>query len=157
MKKMTNSFSLIEVLIFTSILSVFFVISLSIITISLRRMKINEHKILATHMAGQLMEWLRDEKETDWEQFVNRANGVSYCFNNQNFSWPVVGTCSSYNGITGIAPSIFKRYVTITANNQTPPTEVTVVIKVDWQEGADGAGNNTIYTVPLTTKFNLWE
>ena len=61
-----DSFTLIELLIFFSILSVFFVLAASVVTVTLRNMKFNEHKIKAIHYSRQLEDWLRVQKEIDW-------------------------------------------------------------------------------------------
>lgn len=150
---MKKSFSLIEVLIFISILSLFFATAAAVVTISLRNMKINEHKILATRYAEELLEWLRGEKEEDWTMFVSlrtdAAETRTYCFNSQLTSnWPAVSNCQSYYGISGINPVIYKRSASLKRNGE---NQVDVLITVDWQE----AGVN--YSVPIKSTFTLWE
>lgn len=141
--KNTKGFSLIEVLIFVSILSIFFVIASSVTVVSVRNMKISEHRILATHYGEQLIEWLRDEKESDWEAFFDKS-GNSYCFNETQIDdWPTnPGACTT-NGLL----NIFSRDVILS----TDVSQVNVKITVSWQE----LGNN--YQVPLTTVFTRWE
>ena len=79
MRTKKKSFTLIEVLIFVTILSLFFVVASAVTITSLQNLKVQEHKILATRYAEELLEWLRGEKEVDWNKFINyRGN---YCFN----------------------------------------------------------------------------
>lgn len=151
MKQTKNTgFSLVEVLVFITILSIFFVAAAAITTASLRNMKINEHKILATRYGEELLEWLRGEKEADWNNFVNRSsiNGTTYCFSNTPINnWPTTtGSCSSFNGLN---PPIYKRELSLT----TAPggNQVNVSINVSWQE----MGNT--YSVPINTVFTVWE
>ncbi len=141
-----NAFSLIEVLIFVSILSIFFVITASVTVVSLRNMKINEHRILATHYTEELVEWLRDQKETDWTTFSTRV-ADDYCFNESPIDddWVATGACTSYE-LSGI----FNRDLIFSSVGD-PATQVNVEIIVSWQE----LGNN--YQVPLTTVFTRWE
>lgn len=154
-----RSFSLVEVLVFVSILSVFFVIAASVATVSLKNMKANEHKLLATHYARQLEDWLRAQKEIGWggsawasgtpttftEWVTKNAvvnSGVyttSYCFNTPVInSWPLsTGLCSGlYDGLN---PQIFDRSVTLTsysAAGSSPPYiyQVNADVRVAWQE-----------------------
>ncbi len=145
-----NGFSLVEVLVFVTILSIFFVVAATITTASLRNMKINEHKILATRYGEELLEWLRGEKEADWNNFVNRSsiNGTTYCFPNSPINnWPTTtGNCSSFNGLN---PSIYKRELTL--STATGGNQVNIFINVSWQEGSD------TYSVPINTVFTIWE
>ena len=144
--EMTKGFSLIEVLIFVSILSVFFVIAASVTVVSVRNMKINEHKILATHYAEELVEWLRNQKEADWTTFSARSSG-NYCFNESpiDTTWVVAGECTDY-GLSGM----FNRDLTFSTVGS-PVAQVNVKIIVSWHE----LGNS--YQVPLTTVFTRWE
>ena len=139
-----KSFTLIEVLIFVTLISLIFIALSYLITYSLHTTKINEHKILATHYAEELREWLRGEKEADWLSFVNDRMGT-WCFNNKTLSWGNnFGQCSSYN-----LDNIFKRQVTLEKNADTTQVEVRII--VEWQE------LNNIYKVPINTIFSIWE
>jgi len=146
-----NGFSLIEVLIFVSILSIFFVVATSVTVVSLRNMKINEHKILATYYAEELAEWLRDQKEADWTEFINKSS-ETYCFKTTPITddWltKVSGDCapSDYLITANGQPTIFLRNAVLDGTNQ-----VNIKITVSWTE----LGNN--YEVPLATVFTRWE
>ena len=146
-KKISQSFSLVEVLVFISILSLFFVLATYITIASLRNMKISEHKILATRYAEELLEWVRGQKETDWNNFVNNYSNNTYCFPFSPINtWPPSGSCVSYNGLN---PPIYKRELTLSTSNN--GFQVNVFINVSWQE----LGNT--YTVPINTVFSMWE
>lgn len=156
-----QGFSLVEILVFITILSVFFVVAVSVSIASIKYMKINEHKILATRYAEDALEWLRGEKDKDWDTFVTYAStfGTTYCFNNPVPSDPSVSlnsissgiTCNK-NGITGHSPQIFKREVTLTTEGSGSSIyQVHVSIKVSWDE------LGTEYSVPIDTVFSVWE
>lgn len=139
-----QAFTLIEVLVFTAILSLVFVTTLAIATQALRISKNAERRTIATHYAGQLSEWLLAESEADWDSFVaNRTSSAAtiFCFNASPItSWPTVGDCTT----PGLG-TVFKRTATLTrtpvANGQ---YQVEVFVVVTWNEGP-----NT-FTVPVT-------
>lgn len=149
-----KAFSLIEVLVFITILALFFVTAAAVVTASLRNMKINEHKILASHYAEELLEWFRGEKEADWHTFAfTSINGSleehpNDCFNfnyevGEQISWTTRGCDLSLGGM-------FNRRAWF------EPTDVTrdqidVYIEVAWEE----LGNS--YSIPLRSRFSIWE
>jgi len=151
--KKNQAFSLIEVLVFISVFAVFFVVAIAAVTASLRNMKINEHKIIATRYAEELQEWLKSEKEIDWNIFSTSRIGT-YCFNNPIpiSSWPAAGACgvNDFSGISGINPAIFKREMILTVTGN-PVTQVDAVITVSWKEV------NQTFNVTLNSVFNPWE
>lgn len=146
-----EGFSLIEVLVFISIFSVFFVVAIAAITVTLRNMKKNEHKVLATRYAEELQEWLKTEKEIDWYSFSTTYPNQTYCFNLSITAWPTAGSCSGFNGIVGVDPSIFKRELVLTVPGSNPVSQVNATITVSWQEIGQ------TYQVVLNSSFNSWE
>ena len=146
-KKNTKAFSLIEVLIFISILSIFFVAVSTVTVSSLRNMKINEHKILARYYAEQLLEWVRDQKEADWIVFLSKSAvdpGKRYCFNSPTLSWPSEGQCTNYGLL-----NFFKRELKLVTTSS--GSQINALVTINWQE----VGNN--YSIPLATVFSIWE
>lgn len=141
----TKAFSLIEVLIFVSILSLFFITAATITTASLRNMKINEHKIIGVRFGEELLEWIRGEKERDWEAFLNLAGpgNKTYCFNTALLSIPLEGACSGYD-LNGI----YKREAVLSAQSS---SQVNVSITVEWKE------LGSTYRTSLTSSFTSWE
>lgn len=158
--KNQKGFTFIEVLVFTAIISFLFISMTSTVITSLQRMSITEHRMYANRHAEELMEWLRSEKESDWDVFRQRDQGngpgTFYCFNNQldfasnsDLQWnnALVGLdACQFNGIVNETPRIFRRYVLLSA---IPPdfNQVNVQIIIEWQEGLK------FYTVPLNTVF----
>lgn len=128
--KLIKSFSLIEVLIFITILSLFFIAAMTVTVFSLRSMKNQEYKILATHLAEEAMEWIKSEKEDDWSAFINydtsAGAGTTYCL--ENLDWLSKFSCSDYNLGT---PAIFKRELLI-KNIGSPTYQVNADIIISW-------------------------
>lgn len=162
----TESFSLIEVLIFVAILSMFFILAVVIVTASLRQMQSGIHRTLATRYAQDLTHWLQTEKETDWNVFVARGSttGKVYCFN-----WPLGTSWSSmtssqyltaycstnstinYKGIQGTSPQIYNREVTLKTVGSPTVFRVDASVVVSWQELGVGV------SVPIQTSYFTWE
>ena len=149
-KTRTFSFSLVEVLIFVSILSVFFVIAASMTITSIRNNEVNQHKILGTRYAEELLEWLRSEKEVDWKIFYSRAplepETKSYCFNNQLSNWTSIPTGNC--GTSYTLDDVFRRWATL---QQYGDDQMKVSVTVQWLE----YGNT--YSIPINTVFSVHE
>lgn len=144
--KKKHAFTLIELLIAVSILSLFFVLAISVTIVSLKNMKIKEHKILATYYAEEAKEWLTHLKENDWIQFKNKVNN-SYCFNNlpNDYNWIV----EDQNNCQFSIDNFYKRLVSVSSD--VIETQLNVKITVWWQE------NNRDYKVDLPLIFTVWE
>lgn len=147
--KKTAAFSLIEVLVFISILSVFFVVAMVVVTTSLRNMKVSEHKILAARYAEEGIEWIRSEKERiGWDTFtsLDSISGTTYCLN--SLEW-ISGTCTTY--ALG-NPVFFKREVVITNEGSPATIQVNAVVTVKWLETG-----GVVYQVPIREVYRIWE
>ena len=166
LKKNLQSFSLIEMMIFIVILSIFFIMAASVVTFTLRNMKFNESKIKATHYSNQLEEWLRTQKEIDWggelcngcvnpSNFTQSATGqgnsgdnyqTTYCFNSTPISgWQDLGQCADYT-----LNSIFKREVVFTSQFISGyVNQINVSITISWKDLGDdrSISTNTVFTV----------
>lgn len=133
--KTTKGFSLVEILIFIAILSVVLVASVSVTTFFFKTTSVNQHKILASHYADEALEWIKSEKETDWNIFINRGslNGSTYCLVTLNWSTP--GTCNGNQFLNNIF------LVEGTLTNRDDGTGVVdrtyVKVKIYWQEGVN--------------------
>ena len=136
-------FTFTEVLVFVTILSLFFISAVTITTFSLRNLKIQEHKILATRYAEEASEWVKQEKEDDWQVFASH-NGTNYCLN--SLSW-TNGPCSTYS--LG-SPGFLKRDLSITYSGS-PVDKAVTNLTVSWLE------NNIEQKVVLKSVYNLWE
>jgi prepilin-type N-terminal cleavage/methylation domain-containing protein len=136
--KKESGFTLIEVLIVITILIVFFVAAMSVAVVNLKNLDSSRNKILGTRYAEELLEWLRGEKETSWEDFIKDKDGI-WCFNSEPPNWNRHRACAEQEKINGF----FTREANLTPGSNT----VSVDIKVSWYEGA-----NKI-EVPLLTHF----
>ncbi len=149
-----KSFSLIEVLIFVTILAMFLIAAASIITVSMRQNKVKINMLRAIHYNEQLLEWITGEKEMDWNLFVAKGivTGTTYCFPLEDLSspWPFVVVGDPKTVCTSDLGGMYRRYATVTTIGA-PVSRVDAVAHTEWEE----AGN--IYKTELNTVFTLWE
>jgi len=132
-----TGFTLVEVLIFITIISMMFIMSLSLATSSLRAIKTNENRTYASYHAEALREWVTSEREADWNTFLTHApeGATTYCFNtvlDASSVWPEPGECSA-NELDGV----YARNVTLTRQASQIPGSVQVLVEVTsaWMEG----------------------
>lgn len=142
---------MIEVLIFITLISLIFIAMSYLSVASIRSAKSNQYKIMATHYAEELREWLRGEKEVDWTIFDDYAaypTGISYCMNTipaSIASMPSSGTCGNSYALD----NVFKRDLTLTANSDS--SRIDAFITVSWREGTNS------FQVPVAASFAVWE
>ncbi len=150
-KKLKNSFSLIEVLVFITVLSLVFITATAVTIFSLRAMIISQHKILATHYAEEALEWVKSEKEKDWVNFTKLVyedgSETTYCI--ISFDWQIIGPCDKSYFLG--TPNIFLREVKLTNIGSNPVVQTNVEVMVYWQE------INDTYNVTLKTSLKILE
>lgn len=146
--KIKTGFSLIEVLVFSAVLGLFFVAAMAVATFNLKNMKIQEHKILATRYTEEGIEWVKQEKEDDWPIFITRGStdGKTYCLNSLN--WDTTVNCGEIYALG--TPGFFKRELLIT-NSGSPVNQVNTTTTVTWKEGVNS------FNVVIKTVFKLLE
>lgn len=142
--KIKSGFTIIEVLVAVAIVSVIFTSLISIAAISLRNSNINIRKTVGAHMADGLQEWIKGEKEDDWETFIGKTG--TWCFNEPLITdWPSEGECD-HDGFGSINNFNYKRSVTITNNGDVYKSKVTFY----WDE------TNLNNTVVNETYYSQW-
>lgn len=136
--QLKSGFSLIEVIIFTSILSIIFVAAASIMTYTMKQNSVQIDKLYATHHNDELNEWIRGEREVGWSEFTTYAlagypDASIYCFSDESPQWT-----AAINSVNDCAFSLnekFRRYAVIKASNSSPTTRIEVTINTDWMDG----------------------
>lgn len=98
--------SMFEVVIALFIISMIIVGVVSLSTNSLSNSIYSRNKSLSGRYSQEAIEWLRSEREKDFESFVTHANTPTYCLD--TLAWTNIGTCSSSEII---ANTIFTREV----------------------------------------------
>lgn len=160
-----SAFSLIEVLIFVVVFSLFFITAASIVTSTLRLTKENQNKIKATHYVEEMREWLRSEKEINWggniyvssvNSFTEQVtlynlplNKTDFCFNSSPIvQWPSSGSANcgftldgQYRRIATFSASIVDGFV----------KQISANISTEWKDGEE------VRTIPLQAVYSIWE
>lgn len=138
-----SGFTLIEILVFTAIVSIFYVVAAAVSAFSLGVMKTNENKIYATHYADEAIEWMRGQKESDWTSFAARSSH-SYCFNSATISsWPSTGACATSGATAYSLGGRFNRTVTL----QNSASNIEVASTVTWIGISSQSQSVTVRTV----------
>ena len=144
-----KAFSLIEVLVFVTILSMVLIVSAVIITVSMRQNTLRLNMLKANHYNEQLIEWIRSEKESNWGTFLTHAD-KTYCFVSDDISWPFTSV-SNKTFCTYDLGGKYRRYAILETDHTDPPSKVMVRAISEWDE----AGNS--YSTQLDTLFTIWE
>lgn len=146
--KNKSGFTLLEVLVVIGILSVFLLSAVTVSIVSIRNLKNSENKILASRYAEGLIEWLRGEKENNWDGvdgLVSKATGDKRCFV-EPLVWPAsIGDCNENQKIN----NLFYREAIITYNVSSE--RITINATVSWGEGDEEV------TVPINTIFEHYD
>jgi Tfp pilus assembly protein PilV len=139
--------SLIEVLAALAIILLVIVALIRATTISMKSSDFSKTQVLATSYAQEAIEWVRAERDRDWDNIADRA-GSTFCLNSESLSdWPSSSLCSGDEeyGLAGR----FKREVTLTAvGGEGNRVEVKVILS--WQ---DASGE---HQSQLTTYLSNW-
>lgn len=130
-----EGFSLIEVLIFTLLTSMV-LIALSYATmISVSQSIASENKTKSTRYVQQAHEWLKGQKESDWNLFVDSLDAGKYCINTLPASIDLISSQIGPCGVTDFTlDNKFKRELNILSINN-DETEVSYTITNYWREG----------------------
>lgn len=166
LQKTKKAFSLVEVLIFVVVFSLFFITAATIVTTTLRITTTNQNKVKATHYIEELSEWLRSEKEVNWGGTIYSGSGPVSSFTEQvtllnpnpktdfcfNFSpiveWPTTGASNCNFTMDGQ----FRRIATFSATiSDSYVNQIAATISTEWHDGV-GIKSATVQKI-----FSIWE
>lgn len=145
---------MIEVIVFIGIMSMVLTAALGFTIKMIKTVRVNEHRLRATHYVEEVIEWLNGEREADWVVFESFAStsGKTYCINqpqtiNTTMALLSSGVCTS-NGLT---PAIYKRQLILTKDALSNATRVNATVQVTWvEEGVQ-------YVEQIQTGYSVWE
>lgn len=145
--KNKSGFTLLEVIVVIGILSVFLLSAVTVSIVSIRNLKNSENKILATRYAEGLIEWLRGEKEANWDIFITKGtpSGVTWCFA-EPLNWPASsGECLQNQKIN----NFFNRKAIMTYDDNLERMNINAT--VTWDEGSESI------SIPINTIFEQYD
>lgn len=125
--------SLIELLVALTLMMLLVVAVVGLATVSVKTSYFAKKETAAKRYAEELVEWLREQKKSDWTSFLfdkSTTEGQVYCFNTSPIaSWPSVGVCSN-----ATLDGMYKREVTLSRSLDNSSVVVTVV--VSWEDSS---------------------
>lgn len=136
--------SLFEVVLSLAVITLIIVTLIILASNSIRNANFSRNKTLATRHAQEALEWLRGERDTDFDAFSIRALTPQYCLPSLSWTEAIVGSCGASDYIAG---TILKRdvgFATVTADN------IQVQIEVSWQ---DAQGDHEVQTITNLTDW----
>lgn len=147
MKKFFFGQSLFELVVAIGIVGLILVAIISVATVSVRNTTFSKEQAVATRYTQQAMEWLRGQRDTDWDSFKARgtASGVTWCLNNLN--WSSAGGC----GNRTIANTNYKREAELVYNAAAVSDEVRVTVVTSWE------GSSGVHEARASTTLTNWK
>jgi hypothetical protein len=143
--------SLFEVVLALAIATIIIVAMVALASSAIRNSNFSRNKTLATRYSQEATEWLRGERDTDFDTFFARAANPLFCLKTLNWSDATIGACTDGQEIPG---TLFKREVgfarTTVLVGGLPKNVVEAEIKVYWQD-AQG-----VHEVRSITEYTDW-
>lgn len=148
--KHNTGFTLLETIIFIFMISLIFVSLVYASALSTRNNRRTSQKIIATHYAEELREWLRGQKESDWPGFLSKASagGITYCFNSNLSTWPAASSCSLVYSLNN---NYLRETTLISLTDGAGNAQVRALITVSFKDGKN------VITSKDNALFAPWE
>ena len=135
--------SLFEVFLSLAVVTVIIVALVILASNAVRNTTYSKNKTLATRYSQEAIEWLRGERDADWDVFSLRALTSSYyCL--QTLSWTSIGECGTSDTISNTS-LIREAQFTIDS-----PTQITIEVVVYWED------SQGVHETKTTTNFTDW-
>lgn len=118
----------------------------AVVTLSLRNANFARDQAQATRFAQDGLEWLRSERDKDWDSFYSHTGtSLTWCLN--NLGWTSPGAC----GTSRISGTFFSRWVEFSVVE--PNKSLNVQVRVSWTDN-QGTHQSRIDTVLVSNKAN---
>lgn len=158
----STGFSIIEVMIFVSLVSMVLIAAVGYTIQLLQSMHYNQNKMLATRDIEDVIEWLDREREIDWQDFqsaARQATTANYCMNDpiglsqSLINLTITNPISSCGFTRTISGRPFRRILNLQKNTADAVTAslVTATITVSWEEGAQ------VHQERIQKTYSLWQ
>jgi len=126
--------SLFELLGAIAVIGIILIAIVGLSTKSISNSTSSRNSTQASRLSQEALEWLRIERDTDWNTFVahGSANGATICLD--ALDWGNLGTCGTNEFISNTQ---FKRQVVLTYNPSVDPNSLEADITTTWASGAN--------------------
>ncbi|MBX4205778.1 hypothetical protein KW795_01130 [Candidatus Microgenomates bacterium] len=142
--------SLFEAVIAIAMVSIILIAIVSTAVISVKNSSFSRNKTLAAKIGQDTVEWLRGERDANWDLFSTTVSGVSnetvsspvWCM--PNLEWTQIGPCGDSDKIEG---TIFKRQLDFETLSS---KEIQATITISWDD------SQGYHEIKLVTYFSDW-
>jgi len=133
--------SLIELLVALTLIMLVVVAVVGLAAVSIKTSYFAKRETAAKRYAEEAMEWLREQKKSNWTDFLfEKSNNTTYCFN--SLSWSSVGACTTTFG------GIYKREATLLRSSDNKNVTVTVIVSWSDSSGTHETKLVSVFTAP---------
>src|SRR4030043_2346790 len=94
-KKMEKGQSLFEIVLALAIATLIVVALVALASSAIRNSTFAKNKALATRYSQEATEWLRGERDTNWDIFATKALTPTWCLPSLSWMSASVGTCDN--------------------------------------------------------------
>ena len=138
--------SLFEVVLALAVITTIVVALIILASNAIRNTTFSKNKTLATRHSQEAMEWLRGERDEDWDDFALRALIPTYCLPELAWSTSIVGNCGTNDTIDGT--ELFREisFSTVAADN------IQADVAIYW---TDAQGLHEVRTVTNLTDWRV--
>lgn len=143
--KKTNNFgqSIFEVVLAVGVVTVVLVGIVGLVALIQRNTTAAKNRSEGTKLLIEAQEWLRLERDSDWNNFYTRSGTANWCLD--NLGWNNSGTCGSNEYV---ANRPFRREIAF--SRTLPNVEVRADVRVRW---TDSQGDHEIRSSNLFTNW----
>ena len=139
--------SLFEIILSLAIITLIIVAIVALTATSIRNTTFSKNKTLASRYSQEATEWLRGERDTDFNAFETRTLTPLYCFPSLSWSSASIGACTSGQEI---ANTPFRREISFSNSLVNGKTLIQASVRVYW---SDAQG---LHEVRSVTNFSDW-
>jgi len=142
--KLEKGQSLFEMVLAIAIMTMIIVAVVILASNAIRNSSFSKNKTLSSRYSQEATEWLRGERDTDWDIFLTRAttSPTGYCL--KTLEWGSHGTCGDLDVIPGTS---LIRELLLT---NTSSTQIETEVKVYWED------SQGIHETKTITSFTDW-
>lgn len=142
--KLESGQSLFEVVLSLAVITIIIVALVILASNSIRNATFSRNKSSATKHSQEMIEWLRGQRDEDWDSFAQRALTTQYCFPALSWADAKIGSCADADTISGTP---LKREVFF---DRIDATNIEAQVVVYWE---DAQGVHEVRTI---TNYTDW-
>lgn len=142
MKKNISGQSLFEVILALGLIALVITAVVAVAGISIKNTSFSKNQTLGSRLAESTIEWLRGQRDENWETFADRALTSVWCLPELSWDSADSGNCGTDSLVED---TNLKREIEFL---EVSSTDIQTTVKVYWQ---DGSGYHEVSTVTSFT------